>query len=369
MKIAFWKQDAPTPQGRATVAERDAAKTLAGYLGDRAYDFRDVQGNHIYPAVAVDTCMVSGQGVQVAYADDSGRKTREYLPNEDRLRYFLARHALKQGKTEAEVHALVETPRDMPQQLHVYEQLADTGITYKTAKGNVIPASPGLLPYLAELSGRNLKFYIPGKLEGQSVEDEVKLRAAVRLLHPPAEAVSKKRLERVQTLLDHQFSFSGGEQDNNNANAICVDQAAGFDINFYLPGSSTPHVLPGSENWDPASILTLAQVRQRGDRLIKGDSPLQSGSKEYYDATQIAGEYTDATLDGYLRAIAGNPDDATASAAADKFKQQIAQLDQRLTQLESRGRQDALSAMDVQTQFLSDSLGQKAARAPFAGQA
>jgi hypothetical protein len=330
-----------------------AARQIAGFLGQHQYRFT-LSGQPVMPEQAVDAVIIQGQKVRGLSPDG---QSNEFLASPDRLRFFLARQAGMHGLPEAEIHRLVEGPLDDSRQLDKFEQLAGTGVKYRTEKGNDIPSSPGLLPYLAERSGRNLKIFVPGASEGRPVQSGMQLQAVLRVLGlAGGDPFDAQRQANVQTLLDHGFRFRGAGHFGA-AQDVCLAQSGGENVLFSMPNSAVEHKLPTCPNWDADGMVQLADVRERGRLLTQGDTPLLPGSSDIYHAQQIAGEYTEKTLEGYLRTMGGNPDPASTDSAKNALREQVGLMSQRLDSLESSARREALDEMDVQTRFLQSALG------------
>ncbi|HEY3998790.1 MAG TPA: hypothetical protein VGO93_07990 [Candidatus Xenobia bacterium] len=337
------------------------ARQMAGYLGEHQYRFT-LGGQPVAPEQAVDAVILQGQKVRGLSPDG---QTNEYLVNPERLRFFLARQAGMSGMPEAEIHRLVEGPADDARQLDAFEQLAQAGVKYRTAMNNDIPSAPGLIPYLAERSGRNLQIFVPGATDGRPVQNAQQLQTVLRAVGlMAADPLDSKRQANVQTLLDAGFGFKGTSR-LVTAQDICLAQSAGESILFTMPGGQADHHLPTCANWDAEGMVGLSEVRRRGMKLLQGDTPLRQGSVELHHAQQIAGEYTDTTLEGYLKAMTGNPDAEFAETAKTSLRQQTELMTRRLHDLENQARQDALEEMSVQTQFLSDALGSTSESWPF----
>ncbi|HEY4000500.1 MAG TPA: hypothetical protein VGO93_16625, partial [Candidatus Xenobia bacterium] len=173
-----------------------------------------------------------------------------------------------------------------------------------------------------------------------------------RVSHPD----EPQRLAHVQTLMDAGFSFKG-PAPYGTAQDVCLGMGTGVPVGFSFPGGSVEHRLPTWADFDAEGMLSLAKVRERGNRLLQGTHPPPGGSVELHRAQGIAGEYSDNTLEGYVRSLAGTPDAASSDTARASFRAQIDLLDRGLAELESQARREALDEMNVQTQFLKDALG------------
>ncbi|MHB2021056.1 MAG: hypothetical protein ACYCW6_29310 [Candidatus Xenobia bacterium] len=331
----------------------EAARQLANGLrkADSNYAFWQ-DGRWVQASDAVDAVMLHDQAVvgvrpynpaEPLTKDEVRRSSgvAETLCDVDQLRYFLARHALQAGQPEPLVHRLVEGPGENLERLQTLEHVAGSGIAYRSELGDPIPASPGMLPYLAERSGKHLQFSFSG-VTWQPVQDMHQLEAAAAS-HVLSGQVDAELVDKLTSLRD-----SGVE--------LGVD---GKSVAVALPGEkSAMHVLPSGGKWDANGIVHLAQVKTRAAALLQEGSPLAPGSLEMHQATEISGKWSEDTLSSYLLAISGTPDNATSKAAQQAFGKQVDLLDKRVGELEQQGHKDALTAQQAQTDFLQASLQQ-----------
>jgi hypothetical protein len=177
-----------------------------------------------------------------------------------------------------------------------------------------------------------------------------------RLAAPVSNPFDPQRLAHVGTLLTAGFRFNGPSSYLTPFD-VCSELGQGYALTLSLPGSSVEHALPTCADFDADGMVMLAEVRERGNRMLEGSEGPQPGTVELHHAKSIVGDYSEETLAGYLRSMAGTPDATSADAARQAFRGQVSLLDQGVAKLESQARREALGQMAVQTQFLTETLG------------